>query len=585
MKVFFQNLKINQKLFLILVFVSSILSIIGITALQLSFCVYEEQLYEEASEALILASEIADMKLNEMDKMSFDILSDNEVQEYLATIRNQNSLYNRYEALDKLNRQVHTWAFNENYVSSINIIDTRGNQYSWGKDTIEIEKNRLEFIRSQAIQQEGGVAWIEPYRYDSSIIAARVIRSIPDLELANLGTMIIRMNPEKLFDNFPNQRLSNEYDSNFAILSENGVLYQRNDQLGSNELILKMNKKTGYFIDDIQGDKYLVAYITSQHTGWKFASILPYSSILKNIMVVRTILILVYIGIFVLVMYLGFLFSKSITRPFKRLANEMKMVEEGEFEKIAQADMNMTKQGDEIAQLEYDFHLMVDKINTLIKDNYLKQIAVKESEFKALQAQINPHFLYNTLDSINWLAKVSKQYQIAAMVKALGSLLRNSISNKKEVISLKDEMSILEDYITIQRCRYEERLDFSMDIQQDYWEYMIPKLSIQPLVENSIQYGLEKILGICKIRVWAEPSENGLKIWVQDNGPGMENDFLTKLNKGEVEPRGSGIGIKNIDDRIKIIFGAEYGIRVDSAPGKGTNVCIFVPYKRSEDFV
>lgn len=585
MKVFFQNLKINQKLFLILVFVSSILSIIGITALQLSFCVYEEQLYEEASEALILASEIADMKLNEMDKMSFDILSDNEVQEYLATIRNQNSLYNRYEALDKLNRQVHTWAFNENYVSSINIIDTRGNQYSWGKDTIEIEKNRLEFIRSQAIQQEGGVAWIEPYRYDSSIIAARVIRSIPDLELANLGTMIIRMNPEKLFDNFPNQRLSNEYDSNFAILSENGVLYQRNDQLGSNELILKMNKKTGYFIDDIQGDKYLVAYITSQHTGWKFASILPYSSILKNIMVVRTILILVYIGIFVLVMYLGFLFSKSITRPFKRLANEMKMVEEGEFEKIAQADMNMTKQGDEIAQLEYDFHLMVDKINTLIKDNYLKQVAVKESEFKALQAQINPHFLYNTLDSINWLAKVSKQYQIATMVKALGSLLRNSISNKKEVISLKDEMSILEDYITIQRCRYEERLDFSMDIQQDYWEYMIPKLSIQPLVENSIQYGLEKILGICKIRVWAEPSENGLKIWVQDNGPGMENDFLTKLNKGEVEPRGSGIGIKNIDDRIKIIFGAEYGIRVDSAPGKGTNVCIFVPYKRSEDFV
>ena len=553
--------------------------------LQLSFNIYEEQLYQETAESLILSSEIVDMKFNEIDKISFDILSDKEVQQYLATIRAQNTSYNWYEALNKLNKKMLEWAFSRNYISSIVIMDTQGNQYAWGKDVIKIPQTRIEFICERAIEKKGRSVWIEPYSSDSSIVAARAIRSIPDLQLTNLGILIIRMDPEKLFDESSDQRLINKYDSNLAILSENGLIYQRYNQLDSSELASEMDEKAGYFISNIKGRKYLVAYITSRSTGWKFANIIPYSSILKNIKTVRITLVLVYIVIFILVFYLSLLFAKGITKPLKRLTDEMKLVEEGRFDEIAPVDITTVKQGDEIAQLERDFHLMVQKINSLIKDNYLKQIAVKESEFKALQAQINPHFLYNTLDSINWLAKINKQHQIATMVKALGNLLRNSISIKSEVISLGNEINILEDYITIQKCRYEERLDFSIDISQEYWQYMIPKLSIQPLVENSIKHGLEKILGVCKIRVWAESSENGLEIWVQDNGPGMDKDFLAKLNKGEIKPRGSGIGIKNIDDRIKIIFGREYGIKIDSILGQGTKVCIFIPYKRSEDFV
>ena len=585
MKEFFQNLKIKQKLFLILFSVSFILIVIGIIALQLSFHIYEEQLYQEAAEALILSSEIADMRLDGIDEISFDILSDNEIQQYLATIRTQDTSYNWYEALNKLNKKMLTWTFDEKSISSIIIIDTRGNQYVWGKNADKISQERMELIQSRAIEKEGRSVWIEPYSSDPSIIAARIIRSIPDLELENLGTLVIRIDPEKLFDNSSNQRFVNKYDSNLAVLSKNGLVYQRYIQSGIDDLVLKMNREMGYFISNIQGGKYLITYITSQSTGWKFVNILPYSSILKNIAAVRVILVLVYIGIFILVIYLGFLFAKGITKPLERLTNEMKLVEDGRFDKITQVNIDAKKQGDEIAQLEYDFHLMVEKINALIKDNYLKQIAIKESEFKALQAQINPHFLYNTLESINWLAKLNKQYQIATMVKALGNLLRSSISNKSEVITLRDEMKILEDYITIQKCRYEERLDFSMDISQQHWNYMIPKLSIQPLVENSIQYGLEKNLGVCKIKVWTKSSNSGLEIWIEDNGPGMEKDFLAKLNRGEVKPKGSGIGIKNIDDRIKIIFGGKYGVKVDSSLGQGTKVRIFIPYRESEDYV
>ncbi|MCM8900209.1 sensor histidine kinase [Caldicoprobacter algeriensis] len=586
MKEFFTNLKINQKLIIMFLSISLILITTGFVALQLSFSIYEEQLYRQSAEFLILLSEMVDIRLNKIQQISFDILSSKEVQEYLAIVRRDGNSYNQYEVLNNFNKKMLTWFFNESYISSINIVDIKDNQYSWGRNTVRIDPERLDFIRKQAIRRKGGMVWIGPSAFDHFIVAARVVRSIPNLELENLGLIIIRIDPEKLFNNFSNRKLTSEDELNFAILSSDGVIYQKNNhQFLFDELIYRMNKKMGYFIDNIQGEKYLITYVTSQWTNWKFVNLLPYTSIFKNIIAVHTILVLVYVGIFMLVIYLSFLFSSEITKPFKRLTNKMKMVEKGEFEKIAQMGANIKRQGDEIAELEYNFHLMVDKINTLIKENYLKQIAIKESQFKALQAQINPHFLYNTLDSINWMARFNKQYQIASMVKALGSLLRNSISNKSEIIPLKEEMKILEDYIIIQKYRYGERLKFSMDIPQEYWEYMIPKLSLQPIVENSIQYGLEKILGVCEIKIWVEPLEKGLKIWVEDNGPGMDKDFVEKLNRGEIEPRGSGIGIKNINERIKIIFGMEYGVNVTSVLGEGTKVCIFIPYKRGDDFV
>src|SRR5690606_18888051 len=177
---------------------------------------------------------------------------------YLATIRAQNTSYNWYEALNKLNKKMLEWAFSRNYISSIVIMDTQGNQYAWGKDVIKIPQTRIEFICERAIEKKGRSVWIEPYSSDSSIVAARAIRSIPDLQLTNVGILIIRMDPEKLFDESSDQRLINKYDSNLAILSENGLIYQRYNQLDSSELASEMDEKAGYFISNIKGRKYLV---------------------------------------------------------------------------------------------------------------------------------------------------------------------------------------------------------------------------------------------------------------------------------------------------------------------------------------
>src|SRR5699024_276035 len=219
-----------------------------------------------------------------------------------------------------------------------------------------------------------------------------------------------------------------------------------------------------------------------------------------------------------------------------------------------------------------------------IKENYQKQIAIKDSEFKTLQAQINPHFLYNTLDSINWAARVSGQKKISEIAESLGYLMRTAIDTRVSLISLEDELRIVSSYITIQSYRFEERLDFKMDVPESIRHTEIPKFVLQPLIENSIQYGLQKMVDKCEIQLQGRIVGDHVELTVTDNGPGMERAVLEDIGSETYETnetnesQGTGLGIRNIRDRIQLLFGDEYGLTIDSEENKGTKVCITIPY-------
>ncbi|NRG34939.1 sensor histidine kinase, partial [Niallia circulans] len=197
----------------------------------------------------------------------------------------------------------------------------------------------------------------------------------------------------------------------------------------------------------------------------------------------------------------------------------------------------------------------------------------------ALQAQINPHFLYNTLESINWQAKMNRQTDISSMVESLGYLLRNAISAKNDAVLLEEEIFIVDHYIRIQKYRYGDRLTFHKMIPPETKNCYIPKLMIQPLVENAIHYALEQMIEPCKITVRAVLRENNLHITVEDNGPGMEEELLARVRKQEVKTRGTGIGLYNIDSRIKLLYGEEFGLIIKSKRGTGTQVHLIIPNK------
>ncbi|MFH5182162.1 sensor histidine kinase [Paenibacillus sp. TAB 01] len=259
----------------------------------------------------------------------------------------------------------------------------------------------------------------------------------------------------------------------------------------------------------------------------------------------------------------------------------MKQAQLGDF---SQAQTELVEMAavpmDEVGQLHRTYRLMIQKINELITENYAKQIVIKETQFKALQAQINPHFLYNTLESINWLAKANGQKQISSMVEALGFLLRSSISLKETLITVQEELDIVTNYLIIQKYRFEDRLLFELDMPEEAKSAYLPKLTLQPLLENAIHYGLETMLEPCRIRITGEVEGDRLRITVEDNGQGMSAELLEQVRAGAAPTRGSGIGLKNIEERIIIAFGEAYGIRIESEPERGTQVSVMIPYTR-----
>jgi len=217
---------------------------------------------------------------------------------------------------------------------------------------------------------------------------------------------------------------------------------------------------------------------------------------------------------------------------------------------------------DEIGILHNQFDKMVLKIQQLIEENYVNEILAKDAQIKSLENKINPHFLYNTLETINWRAKAIGEKEISSMVEALGALLRITLSQKETTTTLEHELQIVRNYITIQKIRFEERLSYIENVDENILQIELPQLTIQPLVENAINYVLEEFIDTCCIAITTETLENTVYIRVTNNDSQFEENLLEKLQNNEIKPHGFGIGLLNIHKRLQLIFGVNYGLEL-----------------------
>lgn len=573
LKEFYNNLKIKNKLFLILFTLILFVSVFNMFSVQISYNIYDGQLINQSSVILNLYSTNIENELRKIEALTFSILSDHKVQSHLKQIKNDASnSYERTIAINEFTKRLMAEAQTESYISSIGFIDNNGTEYSVGRHTKPMNDSQKNQVITIAKEESGGIAWMSAFDEENHIIAAREIRATENME--PLAVLLIRLDLENLV----NRHISMEsrYKPILMILSgETAIFGSKNDVDFSTDKVLAY-KTRPYYIENINAEKYLIYYGVSNYTNWTYVHMLPYENIFYGISIMRTVMIAVYAMILLAFIFIGVKFANGITKPIIALSSRMKMVEHGNFDIIISGN-GMNKAGDEIGQLEYDFKIMVNRINALINENYVKQLLIKEWELKTLQSQINPHFLYNTLASINGLAKMNGQDKISTMVKALGNLLRCAIKNKEIKITIKEEMGLLNDYIAIQKIRYGERLNFETDIDQEILDCSILKLTLQPIVENSIQYGLENLTGICNIKLKGYRAHDFIIISISDNGIGMSEDLLDKLRKMEFEPKGFGVGLKNINERIKLIFGDKYGLSFESKLNEGATVHIHLP--------
>ncbi|CAH1192810.1 hypothetical protein PAECIP111891_00445 [Paenibacillus allorhizoplanae] len=336
------------------------------------------------------------------------------------------------------------------------------------------------------------------------------------------------------------------------------------------------------YVDSSEGKPEFIVTSPSMSTGWNIVGVVPLQEIVEEANSIRQLIIISVMLSIVFAITLHFFVSTRLTRPVRILKNKMQLAASGFLE--AKVVLTGT---DEISDLGNSFNIMIGKIRMLLDQSIKEQQEIKKSELRALQAQINPHFLYNTLDSILWLAQSEKKDQVVQMVMALSKLFRISLSKGKDWITFEKEIEHLQSYLTIQQMRYRDILDYEIAIDSSLHSLLILKMTLQPIVENALYHGLKNKRGKGLIRIIAKiEDEDNFLIVVEDNGKGITEDRLQQLRKDLMEPHtpketgnevSGGFGLHNVHRRIRLYYGEAYGVQVDSIEGEGTIVSIRIP--------
>ena len=328
-----------------------------------------------------------------------------------------------------------------------------------------------------------------------------------------------------------------------------------------------------YILTDlIQTYMYDYLYYESVHLSHLQAEITRQIEYIILTLVVLFIIVIVFIIVYVSHM------TEAITSPLTKLTGRVGDITKGDFEKKEPIDAAE----EEIQKLSVGFEDMVGQLNELIQENKRAERRKRHAELELLQAQINPHFLYNTLDTIIWLIEADKKQESVQMVSALSDFFRFCLSRGQDIISLQEEEKHVLSYLAIQKTRYQDRMDYEVHIPESLYDYAIPKLTLQPLVENSIYHGikLQREKGI--ISVSAMDLEDKIELIVKDNGAGMSEERLEEMRRAIETGEKIGFGLRTVHERMQLLFGEEYGLTISSTEGVGTTITAVIPKQKCE---
>lgn len=369
------------------------------------------------------------------------------------------------------------------------------------------------------------------------------------------------------------------------ILDEGGnIVYHPQQQQLYNELQTEyidevMNCQTDVLNMGNGDSARLYTISRSDTTGWTVVSCSYISELLKKSEEAQKIYMLMAVLLVAIALLISSFMAKSITQPILKLQSSMALIQEGDF----RAGNVEVESRNEIGSLTETFNVMTLRIQELMEQNINEQKAKRKSEMKALQSQINPHFLYNTLDSIIWMAESGKNEEVVLMTASLARLLRQNISNEEEEISIFEEVEYCRNYLTIQKMRYKDKLEFRIDVAPEITSCQIIKLVLQPLIENAIYHGLKykESKGLLELIGYAAGED--IIFEIRDNGVGMDEETLNHIfERHTVNYRSNGVGVYNVERRIKLTYGQEYGITYKSRPGEGTVARVCIPKERRD---
>ncbi len=577
MRARFKDLPVQRKLFLsflLLIIVPVVL--IGIFTFMRSSELVKNKTQQYSKNILYDTANNIENKLRSIEQISFQVISNSVIQNALNKANGElDNEYDKISTQKMIEYQLKS-LINSNFdIAAIQVLANSGiavyvNPGSVTMDVTDEERLILQY-------GYGSVHWFDTNPQNKTVMMGRTINSTSNME--SLGFVIIYLRESSIY------RIINNADqienSEYMIVNNQGAIlsYQDKTQIGkqnefSTALLNNLALKETFNTISANDKRYYTISKDIDGTTWRLASFIQAVEYEKDIIILRGWIIVICASCCLLSLIFSILLSNTISRPVRDLSKMMVKVGDGDF-----AVSSNYESKDEIGILSKQFNKMVNRVQQLIDEVYKEQLLKQKTELKFLRMQINPHFLYNTLESINWLARIKGVPEVGKMVKALGDLMRASISGD-DLVSIDEEIKNINNYLMIQRLRYGEKINTEINIEPHISSFIIPKLTLQPIVENAIVHGIEGKEGNGNIIITANKIGDKVVICVNDDGVGMESTVAEQILEQDFEKEkgdATHIGLKNVDRRIKMYYGKEYGLKILSAPGEGTTIQMLFP--------
>lgn len=567
----FLDLPLAQKFVGIFAVLTLLSGALMIGALHLGLSVFEEKFYEKSLQELDFFVQKVDDDIQGIDTLTRSIAVDSTIQQQMNALSNADpETANYYYLLTGIRPLMLEKIYQDGQISSLQYTDLYGHTLTIGQDMPDPGAARLTALEMSLNQTPGGFTLVssDSADYPYILCGRRILRS-QDMSLKKLGTVVVALNVGKLLDN-EIHRLSSK-PSELYLYNCQTLVYHSGKAA---DAVVLPDSAQGYKIQTLSGKKKFICWQTSSLTGLRLCSVFDYHEIYGQINAARNALIFGECAILLLFAWVLLHMARLVTKPIHTLGEAVQTVDqqEGNFA-AARALLPKDISADEIGTLTKEFDSMLGKIDTLIHENYEKQILLQETRYKMLQAQINPHFLYNTLGTLNWLVKAGNREDACKMIVSLGDILRAALSPRQNSTAAAD-VQLAGSYIAIQQLRYKSRAEFTLTASGELEQWSLPHFTLQPLVENAIHYGVEDSDEVCKIDVIVQAEDDTLTLIVHNTGKPVKPEKLTKIRTFTVKPQGHGIGLKNIYERLSMLYKA-FGFDFDSDES-GTTVKIIL---------
>ncbi|NLN65298.1 MAG: sensor histidine kinase [Clostridiaceae bacterium] len=577
---FIRNLPIQRKLFfsfLLLIIFPALL--IGILSFYRSSELLKHKTGQYTRDILLETCKNIEVKLREAERMSVQVVSNTDIHDTLRLI-NKGNLNEQekvqYERL--LDKQLREIIASVSGIAAIQVISNTGDTHYINPASISLHTMQVDEEMKRTLESAmGSVCWFDTDPDSRTTAMGRVINSHRTQQ--KIGYVMVYLRESVISSTFSETELFRNVE--LFIINEAGNIISCRDKsiLGSQNQytsseIINVVSDDNFFTAKVNGKNYYVTSRAIQDTSWRMFSYFPAVEYDKEVVWLRNWIWLIILFACLLSVAFSIAIANGISKPVRDLSKKMLKIGDGDFSVSSTYDSK-----DEIGVLSLHFNKMVVQLKKLIRKAYQEELLKQKAELKSLRMQINPHFLYNSLESINWMARIRGIPEVGKMVKALGDLMRSSIGGE-DFITIEEEIRNIENYLTIQKFRYGDKVSVEISIDPKIRKLKIPKLILQPIVENAIIHGIENKVGNGRIAITGKDNDGKILLQVEDDGLGMEEEIIAEIlseKPRQVTNEHTHIGIRNVDRRIRMYYGDQHHIVISSTLGIGTLVSINIP--------